>query len=247
MRIRTTMPIVPMLLSGALLFVVSCQKPSGQASSPTNRAEEQQVVEKREPALDQALKKREARLQELKAMDVPQLAAELEKESLKGREPFNSLTYAETVSRGEGAAAALAPLITKPNRASLFALLALRKISAGGYKNLKPEFRVSVLVDSLRTAKYFNTFGLPHVRWEDAAKAIIEEGRAAEPALVELLSDKRDAPVWGSEDFAEYQRYKYRVCDYAWALLNEIRGTKVEIPEDPAARDRLQAESNKPK
>ena len=237
---RITMLIVPMLL--ALLFVVSCQRPAGQTSQ-TNRVENQQIVEKRAPVLEQAQKKREARMQELKAMDVPRLAAELEKESLKGAEPFNSLTYAETISRGEAAAGALAPLITKPDRASLFGLLALRRIGPTRYRELKPELRVSVLVDSLKTAKYFNTFGLPHVRWEDAATAIIEEGRAAEPALIPLLNDKRDAPVWGSEDFYEYSRYKYRVSDYAWALLNEIRGQKVTIPEDPAARDRLDRKS----
>ena len=39
----------------------------------------------------------------------------------------------------------------------------------------------------------------------------------------------------------EYKRYNYRVSDYAWALLNEIRGQKIQIPEDPAARDRMQA------
>jgi hypothetical protein len=87
---------------------------------------------------------------------------------------------------------------------------------------------------------YFNTWGLPHIKWEEAAQAIIDEGSAAEKALVPLLTDKRDAPVWGGEDFAEYQRYRYRVCDYAWAMLNEIRGQKIPIPQDPAERDRLE-------
>ena len=45
--------------------------------------------------------------------------------------------------------------------------------------------------------------------------------------------------MWGSDEVVEYNRYKYRVCDYAWAMLNEIRDKKVEIPTDPAERDKL--------
>jgi hypothetical protein len=155
------------------------------------------------------------------------------------------MTYAEVVRRGTGAAAALRPLIVKGDRSSLFALLALRQIAPEQYQQLKPDLRVAILVDALKRSEYFNTWGLPHLRWTDAAKAIIAEGQAARPPLVALLSDKRPAPVWGGEEYAEYQRYQYRVSDYAWALLNEITGRKITIPEDPAARDRLIAETAK--
>jgi hypothetical protein len=61
------------------------------------------------------------------------------------------------------------------------------------------------------------------VYWEDAAKALIEEDAAAQKPLSALLGDKRDAPVWGSEEVREYQEYHYRVCGYAWDLLNRIQ------------------------
>jgi hypothetical protein len=235
------MSIVPMLLAGALLS--GCKQPAGQTQGNANRVEKPEIVNQRTGVLEEAARKREARTQELKAMDVPHLADELAKESNKGMEPFNSMTFTEMVSRGANGANALAPLITRPDRSSLLALLALKKMSAEHYRQLKPELRVSILTNALKTQPYFNTFGFPHAKWEDAAKAIIEEGRAAEKPLIEMLTDHRPAPVWGSEQFMEYQRYKYRVSDYAWALLNEIRGKKVTIPEDPAARDRLQAQA----
>jgi len=238
MRIRSALSMVLALLPG-LLGATSCQGPVGRATD-TGRVETQEIINKRTPVLEQAQQKREDRTKELKAMDVPRLAQELATESQQGNEPFNSLTFTEIVSRGETAADVLAPLITKPDRSSLFALLALRKMSPNRYKQLTSELRVDTLVDALKSSRYFNTWGLPHLHWEDAAKALIEEGRATEKALQVLLSDKRDAPVWGGEDFAEYQRYKYRVCDYAWALLNEIRGQKITIPENPVERDRLQ-------
>jgi hypothetical protein len=245
MSTRNTLPIL--FLSAGLFAVAGCQQQAGQTTKPSGpRIEKQEIVDKRTAVLEEAQKKREARTKELKAMDVPRLADELAKESETGIEFFNSLAFAEMVTRGESAAGALAPRITKPDRSSLFGLLALRKIGPANYKQLSAELRASVLVDALKTSKNFNTWGLPHLYWTDAAKAIVEEGMAADKPLMALLSDKRDAPSWGYEQYAEYQRYKYRVCDYAWALLNEIHGQKVTIPEDPGARDRLEAGTGKP-
>lgn len=221
-----------------LLWFSSCG-PRDESGTPGKNNEPEKTVTLRTQVLNDAQKKRENRQKQVKAMDTVQLANELAVESAKGREPFNSIAFAETVSRGENGAIALGPLLTKPDRTSLLGLLALRQMSPERYKDLVPELRISVLVDTLKTSKYFNTWGLPHVRWEPAANALIAEGTAAERTLLPLLEDKRDAPVWGSEDFAEYQRYKYRVCDYAWAFLSEIRSAKISIPESPAERDRF--------
>ena len=242
MYLRITTSIASLLMAGALF--TACNQPSGQTTGNANRVEKTEIVNQRNSVLEQAQQKRQARTTELKAMDVPRLAAELAKESqagTAGTEPFNSMTFTEMVSRGRDGATALAPLITQADRSSLLSLLALRKMSKEDYQKLKPELRVGILTNSLKTQTYFNTFGMPQ-HWEDAARAIIEEGRAAEKPLLEMLTDHRDAPSWGSEQSMEYRRFKYRVSDYAWALLNEIRGQKVQIPEDPAARDRLQAQ-----
>ena len=183
--------------------------------------------------------KRENRKAALKEMTIEELHRELTKESERGLEPFNSMTLQEVVSRGQSAARSLAPLVKKADKSSLLSLLAVKKVNPDAYTAMESRFRLSVMIDALRTSKYFNTWGLPHVKWEDAAKAIADEKQAALQALKPLLSDKRQAPVWGSEDYAEYQRYQYRVCDYALALTYEARGEKLSIPVDPRERDVL--------
>ena len=183
--------------------------------------------------------KRQARAQELKAMDVRRLAQELSADSRKGVEPFNSMAYRELVSRGEPVAAELKATLSTADASSLLSLLALRSTSPAQYKAVEEGFRIKVLTEALKNAKLFNTWGIPHVFWEDAAKALIAEGKATEGPLLALLDDKREARLWGSEGAVEQQRYRYRVCDYAWALLSEVRGERISIPEDPAARDRL--------
>jgi hypothetical protein len=45
--------------------------------------------------------------------------------------------------------------------------------------------------------------------------------------------------MWGSEEVLESQRYGYRLCDYAWALIVAARGEQLTVPLTPQARDRL--------
>jgi hypothetical protein len=200
----------------------------------------QEVANRTQAVVEEARQKREARTMELAKMDVAALIRELTIDSQKGREPFNSLPYAELVSRGAPAAPAVRVLVKQTDRSSLLTLLALRQISPTEYQQLDPTLRVTILVDALRTSPFFNTWGQPHLRWEEAARALIAEGTAAEAPLKALLIDKREVRVWGGEDASEARRYRYRVSDYAWALLNEIGGHVVPIPVDPAERDKLQ-------
>ena len=182
---------------------------------------------------------RQQRQAELGAMDVEQLAGELAKDSEKGVEPFNSMPFAEMVSRGREAAVALESQLVAHDRSSFLGLLALRAVDAATYAGLKPAFRVAVLVDDLRESTYFNAWGLPHLYWEDAGKALIDEGRTAVEPLTALLTDSRPAPMWGEEEVVEYQRYEYRVKDYAWALLRAISGHAGAIPVDASTRDTM--------
>lgn len=215
---------------GASALILGCkQKPTSQNADVARKQEELVALEA----------KRQARAKELKGMETPRLIEQLLADSTRGVEPFNSMAFREIVSRGASAAAPLKAALSKPTPSSLLGLLALRRISAAEYRSLDPGVRSQILIASLRTSKFFNTWGLPHVAWEEAGKAIVEEGRGVEDGLVGLLDDKREARVWGSEGASEALRYRYRVCDYAWALLNEIRGKPVPIPEDPATRDKL--------
>jgi hypothetical protein len=216
---------------GILFLSLGCgrQKDHGPSGMPPEKAAELRALQE----------KRENRQKQLHSMDVKQLVQELTSDSNKGREPFNSSAYREMVSRGEGVAVELKQSLTRADRSSLLGLLALRRVSSTQYHSLETSFRVNTLTSSLESSQYFNTWGIPNLYWEDAAKALIEEGSAAEPALLKLLRDKRPAPVFGSEGATVDAQFHYRVCDYAWALLNEIRHQKVELPADPAERDRL--------
>jgi hypothetical protein len=173
----------------------------------------------------------------LKSMNTIELHEQLKKESLNHMEPFNSMALKEIISRGKNSFDELSPQI-ESNRSSLLSLMALKEIDIIKYKQLSDTLKVAVLIDALKNAKTFNTFGLPHVRWEAAAKAIIELGDANRAGLIELLKDRRAAPVWGSEDYQEYVYYQYRVCDYAYALLTS-KGQPSVLPQKQEERDRL--------
>lgn len=219
-----------------LLLATAC--PSREpARGRTEAKEKPNIVELRTRTLQDAEQKRNDWNNRLKSMDASQLAAALTSESEQGLEPFNSMAFTEAVSRGETMAPALAQSITRSDRSSLLTLLAVRRASLTAYGSVDQARRVAVLVESLRTSKFFNTWGLPHVKWEFAAESLIGEGAAADKPLSALLDDRRDAPVWGGEDYLEYARYKYRVCDYAWAMLAQIRKQQVDLSPDPAVRD----------
>lgn len=223
------------ILAALMLF---CGCPKAPAHGRTTATEKPDVVKQREDVLNDAAQKRAAWSAKVKAMSPAELAVELKSESEHGREPFNSMAFAEAVHRGEAAAPALAAAITTDDRSSLLTLLAVRAASRATYDTIAPERRVNILVDALRTSPAFNTWGMPHAKWEYAAQSLAGEGDLAVRKLTPLLEDKRPAPTWGSEDRMQYEQYKYRVCDYAWALIAAIRQQKIEIPRDPAARDR---------
>lgn len=212
-----------------LILAIGCAQQKGSGELSSDKTAELRALQD----------KRENRRKQLQSMNAKQLAQELAADSEKGREPFNSSAYQETISRGEGVAGDLKQSLTRADRSSLLSLLALRRVSPTAYHTLEVSFRVNVLVSALETSRYFNTWGIPNDYWEDAAKALIEEGTPAAAALIKLLSDKRPAPVFGSEGATVAEKFHYRVCDYAWAMLNEIRQQKMELPADPAERDRL--------
>ena len=159
---------------------------------------------------------------QLRLMPIRGLAQRMEADSEKGLEPFNSPAYREAISRGEGASSELKSTLTKEDRSSLLGLLALRKVSPAEYSSLEPKFRVTVLTDALKNSRYFNTWGIPNLYWEDAAKAIIDEKQEAVEALKPLLKDTRPALLFGSEGATLYQQNHYQVKDYASALLEQI-------------------------
>lgn len=179
--------------------------------------------------------------QTYKAMDNATLLQKLVEQSKAKKEPFNSLAYRELKGRTDINTDSLVSLVHQThNGDALLPLLLLRKLNEKAYLGISAEERAAVLTDALQNSKTFNTWGLPHLYLEDASKAVLEAGRSAYPALKRMLSDTRPAPVFGSQEYMEYQRYKYRVCDYALFFLEKIQDNKnFRIPVSVAERDSL--------
>jgi hypothetical protein len=208
-------------------------RPVGPRSSPPSNV--RSMLEREEAA-----KGAQERLQkELAEASVRDLVERMDAESKQEREPFNSLGYREIRRRGREVGAELAREIQRQDRPSFIGILALRAVNRSGYGSLDRDMVVDVLVDRLRTNRYFNAWGLPHLYWEEAGDAVVEREQAAVEPLRDLLDDDRRAPVYGSEEKFESDRYKYRVKDYAFALLRRIEGDEEKLPTSPRERDRL--------
>jgi hypothetical protein len=176
--------------------------------------------------------------QTYKSMDIPSLLSKLSEQSAAKKEPFNSLAYRELKGRDVPAESLVALVKQTKNGNAILPLLLLRKQHDKEYSALPAEERAAVLTDALQNSKTFNTWGLPHLYLEDASKALIETGKAAEPGLRRMLQDTRPAPVFGSKQYMEYKRYNYRVCDYALFFLKKVAGdAEFHMPVSPADRD----------
>ncbi len=225
----------PATVFGLLVLVLAAAGCGSQSQAVAPNVDPAQQMKD----LDSKLANRQAAL---KAMTVPELAVELSNDSKAGAEPWNSLPYQEAARRGESVAKDLAATLEATDRSSFLGLLAVRAVSQPTYELLASSFRIEVLVSSLQTSRYFNAWGLPHLYWEEPAKAIIAEGERAIPSLMKLLSDAEPAPMWGEDEVVESATYKYRVEDYALALIRAIRGDTGALPVDPAERDKLIAQ-----
>lgn len=196
------------------------------------------------------------RISQLEQMQqVDSLTHRLEIESYRGTEYFNSQAYESLVNvpRLQADASPLAARIIEPNRRYLLTLLALRKISVNTYREqLDTDLKTGILVDALNQAVYFNAWGLPHLYSEaesrpEPVQAIIDLGRPALNRLRPLLSQKRKAPRWGSEEDARDGEHEYRVADYAIALIHAIEGKPFpnRAERDNMIENHLQAVASK--
>lgn len=179
--------------------------------------------------------------QTYKEMDNPALLKKLVEQSTAKREPFNSLAYRELKGRNDVNADSLVSLVGEMNNGNaLLPLLLLRKLNEKAYLDMPAELRATVLTDALQNSKMFNTWGLPHIYLEDASRAMLKSGKSAYPALRRMLSETRPAPVFGGQEFMEYERYKYRLCDYALFFLEKMQGNAdFRMPVSVADRDSL--------
>jgi len=189
--------------------------------------------------LESQMKQAAQTKQAYRAMDNSALLQKLMEQSKAQREPFNSPAYRELKERKDVDSKALVALVKdNSNAGGLLPLLLLRKLDNKSYLEVPVDLRVKILTDALQGSKYFNVWGLPNFYLEDASRAMVEAGKSATPPLKRLLSDTRPAPVFGSQEYMVYQQYKYRVCDYALFLLEQIAGKQdFRMPVSPVERD----------
>jgi hypothetical protein len=207
-----------------------CAKPrSPTTTTPVDRAQMIELFAKR----------RHAREQQLHQMSVLQLVHELQVESDQGIEPFNSMASKEVTARGAPVAVELRQSIINTDQWSLLALVALRKLDLNQYNMLDQHRRALVLVTALRNSKTFNTWGIPHLRWEDAAVALIVDRDAVRADLIDMLKDNRPAPMWGTEAASEQSAYGYRVSDYGLTVMTSVNAQPVSVPQSAKQRDKL--------
>jgi hypothetical protein len=231
------------LALGMLAFVAlgGCSKKEKEVALTAEQAE---VKTRLETQVREAADTR----QTYHAMDNATLLARLMEQSKSKREPFNSPAYRELKTRTDLDAKALAALISENRNADgLLPLLLLRTRDRKSYLELSAELRARILSDALQSSQYFNAWGLPGLYLQDASRAMIETGSSANAPLKRLLADTRPAPVFGSQEYTMYKKYKFRVCDYALYFLEAIKGNPgMRLPVAPEERDALIKEAAKP-
>lgn len=181
------------------------------------------------------------------AMDNTALLGKLLEQSKAQTEPFNSPAFRELKGRTDVDPKALTTMVNQnANADGLLPLLLLRRLDNKSYLAVSAETRAKILTTALQGSKYFNAWGLPNFYFEEASHAMVEAGKAAEPALKRMLSDTRPAPVFGSQEYMIYKQYNFRVCDYALWLLDQIDNkTGIRLPVSPAERDTMIKETAK--
>jgi hypothetical protein len=222
----------------ALMLLCVCLAGCGGREKESPLSESQTAAKTKLESLQQIVAQT---AQTYKAMDNATLLKNLVEQSTAQKEPFNSLAYRELQGRTDVSADSLASLIRDMhNGNALLPLLLLRKLNNKAYLDLPADLRAAVLTDALQNSKMFNTWGLPHGYLEDASRAMLESGKSAYPALRRMLSETRPAPVFGGQEFMEYKRYKYRLCDYALFFLEKMQGNvDFKMPMAVADRDSL--------
>ena len=189
--------------------------------------------------MDMLQKKRDSTLAVVRNSKLPELLGQMNKDS-KTREHFNSPAYREMTRNRKGESNALFELINQHEKVGYITLMALRKMDVELYGKTDVGLRLNALAESFRETKVYNRWGIPHLYWQAPAKSMIELGEDAEKVLKEFLKDQTKALIMGHEEELEMEMYGYRKCDYALAMIMEIKGQIVkEIPRKAAERDQM--------
>src|SRR5262245_15971631 len=111
--------------------ISSCN--SQRAAQQSNATEPPEPVQPLLKQVDAAQEKKRALEAQYKAMQLPELLKQLEADSAKDVEPFNSLAYREAITRGAESGKQLAAAIKGNDRSAFFTLMAVRKTNRDAY------------------------------------------------------------------------------------------------------------------
>ena len=196
-------------------------------------------LEQHQRDMDVLQKKRDSTLAVISEFNISELFNQMNKDS-RTREHFNSPVYREMVHNRKRESNELFEMINKQQKVGYISLMALRKMDIKLYTKTETGIKLNALAESFRQTKVYNRWGIPHLYWQAPAKSFIELGEASEKILKSFLKDKSVVMMMGHEEELEIERYKYRKCDYALAMIMEIRGQRVkEIPQKTTDRDKM--------
>lgn len=165
---------------------------------------------------------------------------QLVEDSKRGVSAMRSETL-RNLALNEAEAGRLADYVeSHPDHSAYHSLIALRRSDPARYQQLPNAKKAEVLCGALANLANLNDWGYlaPKDSHDgEVAQALLEIGAAAEPCLRKLLSDRRPAPLFGSEPATMSSMYKYRRCDFAFRYLSRILGLDPRFDPDPARRD----------
>lgn len=180
-----------------------------------------------------------------KSMSNDDLTSELRRESLAGRTRADAPSLLRALAAGPRV---LPPLLEElesaraPYHAYYLASEAVRELDPVRFGALDQVVELRIYVEALRHAMVFDDWGFPGGARPARDEWLRGLAGPAVALLTPLLDDRRAAPILGSQEATLARARGNRICDYALALVLELRGESRPLPATPADRDRLIAE-----
>jgi hypothetical protein len=171
-------------------------------------------------------------------MELAELNALIDRETADEIPPFGARSVAVARELGERATGLLLEKIRGGDDSAFLSLEGLRESDPGAFDRLPADCRAKVYARALGRNTFFNAWGMPSTGLTATSRALIALGEAAVSVLTPLLSNRSEAPLEGSREATASNIYHNRICDYAWALISEVRNLPYEYSQDPADRDR---------
>jgi hypothetical protein len=157
----------------------------------------------------------------------------------------DSPAYAGVHLAGADLDRAIEAIRTEPFERTFHLLMAVRRDAPESADRIDAGWRAGILVEALVTVAALNDFGYldPSGSWDGpAAVALLQTGDQGAGVLRPVLTDRRPAPLYGSEMAALSHRYRYRRCDFAYRYLALLVGEDPTFDADLAGRERRIAE-----